>query len=302
MPAVHPRTLTAHLAILGANIIYGLNYVIAKGIMPDYMEPRGIIFLRGAGAMVLFWALAYLFPKEKVEKKDLGRIAIAAFFGVFTNQVLFFEGLNLTTPINAAIIVTVIPVLVLVFAHLFLKERITSNKWIGIILGMAGAVMVILTTGNMSLQSATFTGNVLVFINAAAFALYLVLIKPLMTKYHPMTVIRWIFIFGFVYIAPVCFGSFARTDFGAIPSGIWASIIYVVVATTAVAYFLNNYSLTILSPTVTGTYIYLQPMVASVVAILFGKDTLTAVKVIAAVLIFAGVWFVSRRKRPARFK
>ena len=196
MPAVHPRTVTAHLAILGANIIYGLNYVIAKGIMPDYMEPRGIIFLRGAGAMVLFWALAYLFPKEKVEKKDLGRIAIAAFFGVFTNQVLFFEGLNLTTPINAAIIVTVIPVLVLVFAHLFLKERITSNKWIGIILGMAGAVMVILTTGNMSLQSATFTGNVLVFINAAAFALYLVLIKPLMTKYHPMTVIRWIFIFG----------------------------------------------------------------------------------------------------------
>jgi drug/metabolite transporter (DMT)-like permease len=289
------RKLTAHLAILGANTIYGLNYVIAKGIMPDFMQPRAIIFLRGVGAVLLFWIIGKFFPKERPVIKDMLRLALAAFFGVFTNQVLFFEGLNLTTPINASIIVTVIPVLVLVFARMLLKERITSTKVIGIVLGATGASIVILTGGAISLSSDTFIGNVLVFINAAAFAAYLVLVKPMMLKYHPITVIKYIFLFGAIYIIPVSVGKFFETDFASIPFKIWGSVAYVIIGTTALAYLLNNYSLRILSPTITGTYIYLQPVLASIAAIAVGMDTLNATEVFAAFLIFSGVYFVSRK-------
>lgn len=291
----------AHLAILGANTIYGLNYVIAKGIMPDFMQPRAIIFLRATGAVLLFWFAGMFFPKEKPVLKDLLRLALAAFFGVFMNQVLFFEGLNLTTPINASIIVTVIPVLVMVFANILLKEKISLFKIIGIFLGATGAILVILTGGEISLRSDTFLGNVLVFINAAAFAMYLVLVKPMMLKYHPITVIKYIFLFGAAFIIPVSFGVFIQTDFSAIPLRIWGSIFYVVAGTTALAYILNNYSLRTLSPTVTGTYIYLQPVLASAAAIAVGMDTLKPVEVVAALLIFAGVYFVSRRPyRPLK--
>lgn len=293
------KVLTSHLAIIGANTIYGLNYVIAKGIMPDYMEPRAIIFLRGAGAALIFWLLGLFFPTEKVREKDLFRLALAGFFGVFLNQVLFFEGLNLTTPINASIIVTVIPVLVLVFAQILLKEKITPNKIIGIILGASGAILVILTGGEISLASDTFVGNVLVFINAAAFAMYLVLVKPMMVRYHPMTVIKWIFLFGFLFISTVSTHKILQADLSSIPPLIWGSIAYVVVATTGLAYLLNNYSMRMLSPTVTGTYIYLQPILASFVAIMVGQDQLTTEAVIATLLIFAGVFFVSRQ--PIRF-
>lgn len=295
------KKLTAHLAILGANTIYGLNYVIAKGIMPEFMQPRAIIFLRATGAVLLFWIVGEFFPKEKPAVKDILRLAMAAFFGVFLNQVLFFEGLNLTTPINASIIVTVIPVLVLVFAHFLLKEKITSFKVIGIILGASGAILVILTGGEVSLASDTFLGNVLVFINAAAFAAYLVIVKPLMLRYHPITVIKYIFLFGALYIIPVSAGVFVKTDFSAIPIEIWGSILYIIVGTTALAYLLNNYSLRILSPTVTGSYIYLQPVLASIAALAVGMDTLSSTEIFAALLIFAGVYFVSR-KPPKKLK
>jgi len=292
--------LKAHLAILSANTIYGLNYVIAKGIMPDFMEPRAIIFLRGSGAVLLFWILGSFFPHQKVKPKDLIRLALAGFFGVFVNQVLFFEGLNLTTPINAAIIITVIPVMVLIFAKILRGEMISNNKIIGIFLGASGATTIILSGGDLSLSSDTFIGNILVFINAASFALYLVIVKPLMLKYHPMTVIKWIFLFGFIYIFPVSYNKFVATDFQAIPLNIWGSITYVVIGTTALAYLLNNYSLRILSPTVTGTYIYLQPILATIVAVIAGKDTLTWIEVIAGVLIFVGVYYVSRRSKKKK--
>jgi drug/metabolite transporter (DMT)-like permease len=296
--------LLAHLAIIGANGIYGLNYVIAKGIMPDFMAPRAIIFLRASGTMVLFWAIASLLIKEKVDKRDLWRLALCAFFGVFLNQILFFEGLNMTTPINASIIITTVPVMVLIYAHFIIHEKITRSKLFGIILGGTGAGLVILSSGSISLSADTFLGNVLIFINAASFAFYLVMVKPLMVKYHPLTVIKWIFLFGFLFVAPFCYKLFIETDFSAIPVNIWGSIAYVIIATTAIAYYLNNYSLTVLSPSVTGAYIYLQPLLASTVAILLGTDHLTPEAVIASLLILTGVYFVSRPKKktekPAR--
>lgn len=284
----------AHLALLGANTIYGLNYVIAKGIMPDFMMPKAIIFTRVLITAAFFGILHFLLPSEKVDKRDLLKLAICAVFGVAINQILFFEGLNLSTPINASIIITVIPVLILFFAHYILKDKMSAMKLTGIILGAAGALMIILSKGGGDFKSSTLIGNLFIFINAASWALYLVLIKPLMEKYDSFTVMKWIFFFGLLIVTPFTVKSFAMTNLADIPFNIWLSIAFVVFMATLIAYFLNNYSLKTVSPSVNGIYIYLQPLIASIVSIVFGKDSLTPVKVIAAVLIMAGVYFVTR--------
>ncbi|NTV83253.1 MAG: EamA family transporter [Bacteroidales bacterium] len=294
------RNVKAHLALLGANTIYGLNYVIAKGIMPDYLMPKAIIFIRVSVTVLVFGILHFVLPAQKVEKKDILKMALCAVFGVAINQILFFEGLNLSTPINASIIITVIPVLILLFAHYILNERITTIKVIGIILGAAGAIMIILSAGSGDFKSATMLGNLLIFINAASWAFYLVLIKPLMEKYDSVTVMKWVFFFGLIIVFPFTFHSFTSTDFISIPLNIWMSVAFVVFGATLGAYFLNNYSLKSVSPSVNGIYIYLQPLIASVVAILFGKDELTVIKIMAAVLIMAGVFFVTRRPKKDR--
>lgn len=296
------HNLKSHFALLGANTIYGLNYVIAKGIMPDYMMPKAIIFIRVSITVIVFGILHFIMPKEKVEKRDLFKMALCAIFGVAINQILFFEGLNLSTPINASIIITVIPVMILIFAHYILKERITALKVFGIILGATGALIVILSAGKGDFKSATMLGNFLIFINALSWALYLVLIKPLMEKYDSLTVMKWVFFFGLIIIFPFTVKSFSITSFVTIPFKIWMSISFVVFGATIVAYFLNNYSLKTVSPSVNGIYIYLQPMIASVVAILFGKDELTVFKTIAALLIMAGVYFVTRKPQNKNHK
>jgi drug/metabolite transporter (DMT)-like permease len=293
------RDIKAHFALLGANTIYGLNYVIAKGIMPDYMMPRAIILLRVLVTVSVFGILHFILPSEKVEKRDLFKMFICAFFGVAINQILFFEGLNLSTPINASIIITIIPVLILIFAHFILKERITSTKVIGIILGATGAVMIVLAAGNGEFKTSTMLGNLFILINAGSWALYLVLVKPLMERYESVTVMKWVFFFGLIIVIPFTLSSFTKTTFSTIPLSIWLSISFVVFGATIIAYYLNNYSLKTVSPSINGIYIYLQPLIASVVAILFGKDQLTVAKTIAAVLIMAGVYFVTRRpKKP----
>jgi len=296
------KLVVAHLAAIGANIIFGINYVVAKGIMPDYLAPRAVIFLRVTGAMAIFWVISLIMPKQVVAKHDLLKMFIAAIFGVAINQILFFEGLNLTTPINASVIMVGVPILVLFFAHFIIKERITKNKMIGIVLGFSGSVFLIIQAGNASFQGSQL-GNLLVFTNAASYALFLVLIKPLMAKYHPLTVMKWVFTFGFVLITPFTLHLVLIADFRIIPTNIWLSIGFVVLFTTVIAYFLNNFSLKVISPTVNSAYIYFQPFLATFVAISFGKDVLTWPEIVAALLIFTGVYFVnfnhSVNKKPA---
>jgi drug/metabolite transporter (DMT)-like permease len=172
----------AHLALLGANIIYGANYIIAKGIMPNKIGPSSFVFLRILGAGILFWILKS-FIKEKVEKKDFLRLLFCGLLGVAANQLLFFHGLNLTSPIDASIIITAIPVLVVIFSFFILKEKITSNKLLGVSIGAMGAILLI-WYGNRSGGTSSLLGNLFIFINACSYALYLVLVKPLMKKYN----------------------------------------------------------------------------------------------------------------------
>lgn len=286
----------AHLAAIGANLIFGINYVVAKGIMPDYLLPRPIIFLRVAGASIIFWLVSMFFPAEKVEKKDMMRLAVCAIFGVAVNQILFFEGLNLTTPINASIIMVTIPIMVMVFAHFIIGDKINMNKLIGILFGFTGAVYLILQGGKISVISNTTLGNLLTFLNAASYSLFLVLVKPLLKKYSALTVMKWVFTFGFIFILPFTWEQLMNSDFNAIPTHIWFSIIYVVLFTTVLAYFLNNSSLKTISPTTNSAYIYAQPLIATLISLWASKDRLTYIEVLAAILIFTGVYFVNFKK------
>ena len=286
-------SLIGHISLIAANLIYGVNYVIAKGIMPDYLAPRAIIFIRVTGTLMLFWLFSLFFPKEKIEKKDILRLALCSFFGIALNQIMFFEGLNLTTPINSSIIMSINPILVLLFSYFILKDKITWFKIIGIFLGATGTVNLILNQGDISFSSDKFIGNLFIVINSSSFALYLVLAKPLIVKYNPWTFMKWLFTFGFLIILPFSIYPFYTTDFAAVSDEIWLSIVYIVAGATFIGYLLYNFALKRVSPILTSIYLYLQPLIASLVAIIIGQDILTVDAVLSATLIFAGVYFVS---------
>jgi len=287
--------LKAHLALLGANVIYGLNYSIAKDVMPAYILPFGFIFCRVLGAMGLFW-LVQSFTYEKVEKKDLLLIAVCGFFGVAANQLMFFYGLNITTPINAGIIMTSNPILVLIASAIILKNKITTFKIGGIFLGISGALLLLLFKTDFSFGSDTLLGDLFIFLNALSYGVYLVIVAPLMKKYSPLTVIKWVFTFGFIFVLPFGVHQFTEIDWASFTSSIWLKFAFVIIGTTFLAYLFNIYGLKKLSPSVVSTYIYLQPLLATVFAIWAGKDTLDWIKILAAILIFSGVYMVSKTK------
>ena len=295
------KTLLAHLALFTANLIYAINYSFAKDVMPDFILPSAFVLLRVIGALILF-SLSYLFfAQEKVEKKDIFRLAVCGIFGVAINQLLFFEGLNLTTPINAAIVMTVNPILVILLSFIIIKEAITYRKSLGILLGLVGAAILILKAGGViDFNSNHQTGNLFVFINASSYALYLVILKPMMKKYHPITVMFYVFGFGFLYVLPFGFTNLMDVNWSIIPNNIYLEIAFVVIFTTFIAYLLNSIALKQLSPTTVSIYIYLQPILATIFAVFWGSDILDGQKIIAAGLIFLGVYLVSVRSFRGR--
>jgi drug/metabolite transporter (DMT)-like permease len=287
------KRLLAHAALIGANLIYGVNYSIAKWIMPEYVDPFGLVVMRAIGGILLFWLFAFTFKKEKVARKDMLRLALSGMFGVAFNQMMFLAGLNYTTPIDASIIMTLNPIVVLIAALILLGEKITWRKIVGIILGGAGAIILILSTGKISFESDHFVGNLLMLGNTSSYAIYLVIVKPLMKKYHPITVIKWVFLYGSLIIIPSGFNDFIATPFETFTIDVWLSVGYVVIFTTFLAYLLNIIALNWVSPTLASTYIYSQPVIAGVVAIIMLQDEITWIKVLSTGLVFAGVYFVN---------
>lgn len=288
------KQLLAHLALIGAQLIYGANYTIAKEVMPDYIQPFGFIVLRCVGAVTLFW-LTGLFIKEKVEKSDLPKLALCALFGIAINQLFFFKGLNFTNPINAAVIMTSTPILVLIMAAVLIKERITAKKALGIVVGLIGTLLILVVGKELSFGSNTFLGDLMVWVNASSYGVYLVLVSPFMRKYNPLTVIKWIFLFGFIQVLPFGYSEFMQIEWSTFPPNIIWATVFVVVGLSFFAYLFNTIALKYVSPSVVSTYIYLQPVLASVFAIALGKDHLDYIKVISAVLICTGVYLVSSK-------
>jgi drug/metabolite transporter (DMT)-like permease len=289
----------AHAALLGANLIYGANYSLAKEVMPAYIGPSGMIVLRVSGAILLFglfWTLKPEIPK----KEDLLRFVFCAITGVAVNQIMFFEGLNLTTPIQASIILTANPILVLVAAAIIAKERITYTKSFGILLGLIGAAILILRRDNSAVGNNVMLGNFFIFVNALSYSVYLVLVRKLMRTYRVITVMFWVFLPGFLFVLPFGWQEFSMVEWSKIPTpAIWI-LFFIVVGTTFLAYLLNAYALVTVSASVVSAYVYLQPFLAAAIAIGIGKDKLDWAMVFSAMLVFTGVYLVS--KLPATAK
>jgi drug/metabolite transporter (DMT)-like permease len=297
-------TTKAHLALLAANVIYGANYIIAKGIMPDKINPSAFVFIRLSCCMILFWSIKFLFINEKVERKDILMLALCGLFGGAANQLLFFHGINLTSPIDASIIQTATPVLVLIFSFIILKERITKNKVVGIIMAGIGAI-VLIVYGNKSVGTSSFLGNLFVLLNACSYGLYLVLVRTLMKKYHAITVASWVFLFGFIYVFPFGISDFLNTNFESFTTNTYLTIGYVVLFTTFLAYLFNIFALKHLAPSVTSSYVYLQPVVSfilvSIMAFVYtqgqySKD-INIIKILCCILVALGVYVISKPQK-----
>jgi drug/metabolite transporter (DMT)-like permease len=287
------KILVAHLSVLSANLLYGANYSIAKQVMPEYIKPFGFIVIRVVVATIIFWIIDLFINDKKVSKEDHLRLAFCALFGVAINQLLFFKGLDLTSPINASLMMTTNPIMVLLVASFLIRERVTIRKIAGIIIGITGASLLLLWGKEFSFQSSSMLGDILVLINSLSFAVFLIIVNPLMKKYNTLTVMKWVFLYGSILVLPFGYSEFQEIEWATFSTSIWVATAYVVVAVTALAYILNIYALKKLSPSSVSAYIYLQPFFATMFAIMLGKDQLNVMHLFAATLIFIGVFLVT---------
>jgi drug/metabolite transporter (DMT)-like permease len=292
------NNLKAHIALLISQVIYAVTFVIAKILTQTTIGPQGLVMLRVLGAIPLFWLTDFLFIKQKTSRKDIPMMLLLALFGVTINQSLFIKGLSLTSPISAAIMMITTPILVIIVASFLIKEKITLLRVAGIIVGFTGAVTLMVTS---SLHSGTRAdnpfGDFLVFINALSWGTYLVLVKPVMNKYHTVTILRWIFTFSAIIIVPLGWQQFGEVQWASLSGQTIFYLFFVVFFTTYLAYLLNVYALHALSPAVVSAYIYLQPLLTAVIAISTGHDSLNWMKVLSALMIFAGVYLVSMKSK-----
>jgi drug/metabolite transporter (DMT)-like permease len=296
MQKSHVKTW-AHLSLLAANIIFGLNYSIAKSVMPDAIKPFALVSLRSVSAALLFWITSLFIPKERVTRKDLLYLFGCSFFGVVINQILFLIGLNLTSPVNSSIIISTNPIFALVFAALILREKITFLKGFGLAIGLSGVLLLILQNGTPDTASSTFIGDVFTLINTISWAFYTVIIKRMLEKYHPVTVMKWTFFFGMFTTIPAGYTQWSTMDWSVISFNSWLGIGFIVVFATYLGYLLISFGLKRLSPTIVSTYTYLNPIIAAYLASILGQDHIDIVMVTSAILIFAGVFVVSRQRQ-----
>lgn len=292
------KVILAHLAMFTVSAIYAANFSLAKIAMPTYIEPFGFILLRAIAGTTLFW-LSSLIIREKVPRKDVLRLAVCGLFGVAINQLMFFKGLDMTTPINGSLIMLTTPILVLIFSVIAFREPIGWMKIAGVALGLAGAFVLIWSNASENVANAPnpTLGNIFVAINAAAYGIYLILVKPLTAKYHPITLLKYVFGFGLLYVIPFGYYEASQIQWESLPLKVWWVLAFVLFGVTFLAYLLNAAALTIVKPSVVSSYIYLQPLLASIIAVAIGSDQLNAVLLLAGGMIALGVFMVSYRKK-----
>lgn len=281
----------AHLAILGANLIYAINYGFAKDVMNGgFVPPFTFILFRVVGASLLFWLTSLIFY-EKISNYDMTRFILCGFFGVTANQLMFFKGLELTSTIHASIIMVTSPIIVSILSAIILNEKLKTQKVLGIIIGLIGAILIIMDDAKVAGNSGV-KGDILIFLNATSFGLYLVIVKPLMHKYSPITVIKWVFTFGLIGVLP--FGIYEVQEVNwKMSNEIILKIGFVIFFTTYLCYLFNIYGVKHVSPTIVSTYIYLQPLLTSFIAVLNEREELEIKGIVCSILIFAGVYLVS---------
>lgn len=286
------RKLRAHLFLLIVNLFYGAGFSVTKLVMPQFIQPFGFILIRVSVTGLLFLIIQRVVIKENIQLKHLPLFMASALFGVVINQEMFFLGLEQTTPINAALIMITTPILVFVISFFMKYEKATWQKVLGLFFGAGGALLIMSGKG-FSFSSSTLVGDLFILLNATSYAVYLVIVRPLMKQYHPLTVVTYVFLFGLLPVFVFGFNQFAAIDWNQFTITAWSGLVFIVVCTTFFAYLLNMLALREVSSSVVGAYIYLQPVLASIIAILLNQDVISTEKIIAASSIFLGVSLVS---------
>ena len=293
-------SLKGHLSMLGANCMWGLMSPISKFVMmAGVVSPLVVTDLRITGAMILFWVASFFQKPEHVGHKDLARLFGAALLGIVLNQGCFIFGVSLSSPGDASIITTSMPLWAMLLAAFILKEPITGKKVLGIAAGACGALMLIMGSGshvkNMASAGGDYAiwGDLLVLSAQFCYALYIVVYKDFVNKYSLITIMKWMFTYAFICVIPFSAGDLMQTVWSQLS---WTEIMgltYIVVCATFLSYMFIVVGQKILRPTVAGMYNYVQPLVACIVAVIWGMDTFNWIKAVAIVLIFSGVYLVT---------
>lgn len=293
-------TTKAHLALLGTNLFFAINFTAIKYVINGgFAKPFAINIIRVGVSSILLWVLFFLKPiKTSVQKKDIGRFILCALMGVAINQLLFVKGLSLTYPIHASLLMLSTPILITIIAAWLLKEKLNATKTLGLVLGIAGAVILVTSKEKTGNAKEVLWGDIMVLLNAIAYTIYFVLVKPLMERYNPIAIIRIIFTIGFFMMLPFCWQEFNEVDWDGYTALAWLNMSIIVLLGTFLAYLFNVYGIKILGASIAGTYIYSQPVFAATIAIFFLGESITVTKLLAAGCIFAGV-FLTNKTIPA---
>ena len=290
-----------HLAILTANVLWGLNAPIGKEAL-HVLSATAVSAYRLIGGCAAFWLLSLFLPRERVTGRDKVLFVFAALFGFTFNQGLFIYGLSLTTPVDAAIIASSLPIVTMVLAALFLREPVTWKKSAGIALGISGALMLIFGSLGGPGSGGSLTGNLMCFLAQVSFGIYLTLFKGLISRYSPVTVSKWLFLFGAILFLPLSANEVAAVPYAALPAALWARVSYIIFGATFLAYLCVPVGQQRLRPTVVSMYNYTQPVVATIVSVALGLSRFGWKSAVAVGLIFTGVWFVTQSKSRAQME
>ena len=290
------KRIPALFAALVATSIFGFNHTIAKELMPDVLSPNALLYCRVLGAAICFWVISLFFKNEKIDFKDFKLIIICAFFGMGLNMITALNGLYNSTPINSAIITTLAPIFIFIISVFLLKEKITKIKYLGVFIGFIGTLTLILLNEKSIANAPNINlGNFYFFINSLSYAIYFVLVKPLTKKYSMITIMKWLFLFSIIINMPFGLSEFTEINWTEISSNSLIKIFYVVFCTTFLVYLLNLYALKNLKASTVGMFIYLQPVIGILFAIYRGADKLTIADISSVIMVFAGVYLVSKR-------
>ncbi|MFD2916790.1 DMT family transporter [Psychroserpens luteus] len=292
--------LFALIALIIVQLLYGLNYTFAKNVMNEnFIKPFGFVLLRVIGATILFWLMGFFFKSEKIDRKDYITIFFAAVFGVGINMLFFLKGLEYTSPIHASVIMTITPIIIMVLSIFFLNEKLTKLKIGGILLAFCGGLLLTALGKSDRVGDNVALGNLFIFINAISYSIYVIIIKRLTAKYHPFTFIKWLFLFGLILLLPFGYTETTEIEWSSFSPYIWFSVLFVVIGATFGTYFLNPLALKSLKASTVGVFIYLQPVIAGLFAIIMGVDHIDSIKIMAMCLIFSGVYLVTKKPKAS---
>ena len=264
--------------------------------MPEILSPYTLTFFRLGGGLLLFWLVSLFIKKEQVPVKDIFLLFLASFFALSLNQLPYFIGLSMTSPIDASIVVSTLPILTMILAALILHESITWMKGVGVMVGASGALLLVFSSHTLHVGKSNFLGDMIVFGAVASFAIYLTVFKNLVSRYSPVTVMKWMFLFGTIICFPFCYHPLIQTDYTLLSTATYWRIGYVVLFATFFGYLLIPIGQNVLRPTTLSMYNYVQPVVASFVAVAIGIDTFGIEKALSGILVFAGVFIVTQSK------